>query len=126
MSTTFAEMLRYLRKQHGVSQNLVSERTTYDKSFISRLESQERKPTREAILRIAEAIELSDDETDQLLLMASFMPVQATSMLNNPELARLDDLITMAPADKQEWAKDSVKDLIAVLSIRKAGHATPS
>lgn len=122
--TTFSELLKFLRKAHGVSQNLASERTGYDKSFISRLESDERRPTREAILRLGEGIGLSDDETDSLLLAANFMPVQAKAMLNNPELARLDDLIALAPTDKQEWAKDSVQDMIAVLSLRKADHAS--
>lgn len=124
--TEFSNMLKALRKKHGVSQNLASERSGYDKSFISRLESDERKPTREAILRLSEATGMTPDETDALLLTANFMPVQAKSMLNNPELARLDDLIATAPADKQEWAKDSVQDMIAVLSLRKAGHATPA
>jgi hypothetical protein len=46
---------------------------------------------------------LTTAETDQLLMSAKFMPVQATNMLHEPRLVQLDDLIGLVshPRDKQ-------------------------
>jgi transcriptional regulator with XRE-family HTH domain len=121
------DMLRFMRAKYNVSQRIVAEAADYDKSFISRLESGDRKPSREVVLILAEAMGLTPDDTDKLLLSANFMPVQPTAMLANPELARLDDLMAAASADKREWAKNAVSDVIAVLRLGvKEPNAAPA
>ena len=115
---TFADMMLYLRKKYGASQRIVAEGSGFDKSFISRLESGDREPTsREMILRLAEGIGASPEDSDKLLLTAGYMPVQAQAMLNNPELARLDDLMATATDDRKTWAKNAISDVIAVLKM---------
>lgn len=115
--TPFTEMLRFMRAKYNVSQRIVAEAADFDKSFISRLESGDRRPNRDTVLLLADAIGLTPEDADKLLLSANFMPVQPTAMLANPELARLDDLMAAASADKREWAKNAVSDVIAVLRL---------
>jgi transcriptional regulator with XRE-family HTH domain len=45
-----------------------------DHSFISRLESGTRGPSRETVLAIARALHLGDQERDELLLAARYAP----------------------------------------------------
>lgn len=113
----FPEQLHYLRLKYGKSQIAVADGAGYDKSFISRLESGERDPKRETILLLAESLGLSPDDTDKLLLSAGFMPVQATALLANPVLARLDDLMSTTTEDKKVLAQNMITDLIAVLTM---------
>lgn len=113
----FPEQLHYLRLKYGKSQIAVADGAGYDKSFISRLESGKRDPKRETILLLADSLGLSPDDTDKLLLSAGFMPVQATSLLSNPVLARLDDLMSTTTEDKKMLAQNMITDLIAVLTM---------
>ena len=122
--TTFPETMKYYRAAYRVSQQAAAEGSQYDKSFISRLESGERKPSRDVILRLAEGIGLSADDTDKLLLSASFAPVQVKSLLRHPELAQVDDLMSAATPDARERASKTIQDVIAVLSMNvKDRHA---
>ena len=112
--STFATTLRYLRKKHGLSQQTVADGSGFDKSYISRLESDDRKPTRESVFLIAESMDLSANETDALLIAAEFAPVQVGSLLQTPELAQLDELIALAP----ESANQAALRLLSVIQNR--------
>lgn len=89
--SAFSDMLVSLRQNRGMSQKDLATESSYDKSFISRLESASRQPHRHSIILISEALGLTGDETDQLLLSAGFAPVQSGALLNLPTLALLDD-----------------------------------
>lgn len=114
--TPFSEKLKFIRIEKGISQAAAAEGADFDKSYVSRLESGERKPTRDSIMYLSESLGLTADETDQLLMSAQFMPVQPNSLLHEPKLAQIDDLLGMVsnPKDKQT-AREHILDVIAVL-----------
>lgn len=56
---SLAERLRSIRTVTGLSQRALSEKSGVSFSFISRIESGERRPTVETIRKLAEALEVS-------------------------------------------------------------------
>ena len=111
-TTEFAEKMKFIRTQKGVSQGFVARGSSYDKSFICRLEKGERQPNRSQIVYISEAMGLNAEETDSLLMAAGFMPVQANSLLKDPKLAHLDDLLMVSPEPVREFAEQEIDLLI--------------
>jgi len=79
---TFAFLLKDLREKQNISQSRLAERAEFDHSYLSRLESGARTPTRDAIKRIAEALGFveGDAEYDHLLIRSNFMPYRITSL----------------------------------------------
>ena len=73
-SGSFALTLREMRDRVRLSQSRLAERAGFDHSYVSRLESGSRMPTREAVTKLAEAMHLSDGDRDALLASAGFMP----------------------------------------------------
>jgi transcriptional regulator with XRE-family HTH domain len=114
--TIFSEKLKFIRIEKGISQSAAAEGADFDKSFVSRLESGERRPTRDAIMYLSESLDLTADETDELLMAAKFMPVQPNSLLREPKLTQIDDLLGMIsnPRD-QQTAREHILDVISVL-----------
>lgn len=76
--TTFGDALRQARSARRVSQNRLADRAGFDHSYVSRLESGERWPSRDAIDAIAAALELTRSQHDTLLLAGGFAPSWAT------------------------------------------------
>jgi len=74
MDETFGAVLKRMRAAHGLSQVRLGVRAGYDHSYIARLESGSRAPTRDAVSRFAEALDLAESEQDDLLLSAGFAP----------------------------------------------------
>src|SRR5687767_6216650 len=86
----FGSALRAHRDQIGMSQSRLGDRAGFDHSYVSRLESGERTPSRDAVWLLAEALGLSMAETDQLLALAGFVPDDPAILLSNwPALATL-------------------------------------
>lgn len=72
----FGGLLRGFRERRNrISQSKLAEKAGYDHSFLSRLEAGSRMPTRESVERLAQAMELSQEETNLLLLTAGFATV---------------------------------------------------
>ena len=82
-STDFGNLLKTLREKAGVSQSKLAERADFDHSYVSRLESGARMPTREAVDRLGKAMKLEAQELDSLLASAGFLPKDVTSLLSN-------------------------------------------
>lgn len=61
MQTTLASRLRALRKQRGISQAALAERTAVHFTQISRYERGESKPNAEAITQLAKALDTTVD-----------------------------------------------------------------
>lgn len=68
---TFGELLKTLREERGVSQARLARHVSLDHSYLSRLESGQRSPSIETIVRIAKALNLSPQEALLLLLAAA-------------------------------------------------------
>lgn len=71
---TFGKLLSEYRERENLSQSKLAERAGYDHSYVSRLESGVRKPTRECVVRLCETLMLSPLDSQRLLLVAGFMP----------------------------------------------------
>lgn len=73
---SFGQRLQQLRKQAALTQVDLSQRVQLSKSYISFLESGERHPSRDVVLRLADILLSSDQEAvrDELLMLAGFVP----------------------------------------------------
>lgn len=92
--TDFGQLLKSLRERRGVSQSKLAERAEFDHSYVSRLESGARMPTRDAVDRLGNALELTDVELDSLLAAAGFLPRDVANLLSNePVLSEVLDLL---------------------------------
>jgi transcriptional regulator with XRE-family HTH domain len=74
MQAQFGQLLAYYRQRAGISQSRLARMIHVDHSFVSRLEHGTRGPSRETVLAIARALNLSDQERDELLLSARYAP----------------------------------------------------
>jgi transcriptional regulator with XRE-family HTH domain len=90
----FGVQLKSLREARRVSQSKLAERADFDHSYVSRLESGARMPTREAVERLAAAMMLAQIEEDALLASAGFLPRDVTSLLSDePALGEVLDFL---------------------------------
>ena len=78
---TFGAILKQLREPRRISQSKLALAAGFDHSYVSRLESGARKPAREAVEQLADALKVTPAERDQLLVSAGFTgPVDATAL----------------------------------------------
>ena len=93
-SAEFGVLLKQLRESRRVSQSKLAERADFDHSYVSRLESGARMPTREAVDRLAEALGLAPNQQDSLLASAGFLPRDVASLLSDePAIGEVLDLL---------------------------------
>lgn len=105
--TRFAATLKAMREQARVSQSKLAERAGFDHSYVSRLESGTRTPTREAVGQLALALGAHPSGQDELLAAAGFLPREVTSLLSEePELSQVLDVL------RNERVPDEVRSLI--------------
>lgn len=94
VSPDFGVLLKGLREARRVSQSKLAERADFDHSYVSRLESGARMPTRDAVERLAQALALSHVEEDGLLAAAGFLPRDVASLLSDePVIGEVLDLL---------------------------------
>jgi transcriptional regulator with XRE-family HTH domain len=90
----FGVLLKRVREARRVSQSKLAERAEFDHSYVSRLESGARMPTREAVERLARAMDLAQNEQDALLAAAGFLPRDVASLLSDePVIGEVLDLL---------------------------------
>lgn len=90
----FGVQLKRLREARRVSQSKLAERADFDHSYVSRLESGARMPTREAVERLSAALMLSQGEEDGMLASAGFLPRDIASLLSDePALGEVLDFL---------------------------------
>ena len=79
------EEFRRLLKQHREARRWSQERLAHeaemDHSLVSRLESGQRSPTREAVTKLARGLELAAEQKDQLLIAAGYFPERVENVL---------------------------------------------
>lgn len=90
----FGVLLKRFREARRVSQSKLAERADFDHSYVSRLESGARMPTRDAVERLGRALGLAQSEQDPLLASAGFLPRDVASLLSDePVLGEVLDLL---------------------------------
>jgi transcriptional regulator with XRE-family HTH domain len=86
----FGPLLKSLRERRGISQSKLAAKAEFDHSYMSRLEGGARMPTRDAVDRIGEAMDLSEGEHDMLLAAAGFLPRDFNAIISSePILAEI-------------------------------------
>ena len=111
----FGVLLKGLREARRVSQSKLAERADFDHSYVSRLESGARMPTRDAVERLASALTLSQSEEDGLLAAAGFLPRDVSSLLSDePVLGEVLDLLQndSVPAEY----RDNIRQVLRLLT----------
>lgn len=110
-TSSFAQELRQAREAAGLSQSRLAARAGYDHSYVSRLESDSRSPTRDAVLSLAAAMRCDEVETDRLLASAGFLPLDVANLFQ-PELVLVDAYKTLTdpavPADVREDMRSAI------------------
>lgn len=120
-SIAFAPLLREFRDRRRLSQSRLAEAAGFDHSYVSRLESGTRMPTRDAVSKLAEAMRLDEGERDALLASAGFMPGKIENLFaSEPVLSEVLGLLQdrAVPAD----VRDDVRHMISLL-VRQAQRA---
>ena len=113
--TDFGALLKSLREKRNVSQSKLAERAEFDHSYVSRLESGARMPTREAVDRLGEAMELPQQQLDSLLAAAGFLPRDVSSLLSSePVIGEVLDLLRdeTVPAEY----RDNMRQVLSLLA----------
>lgn len=115
---TFAETLRRYRFRARLSQSRLARLAGFDHSYISRLESGTRTPSRNTVIFLASKLGLNPVERDSLLASAGFMPGDAENLLaSEPVIGQA--FTVLQDATLSEEAKDDLRSSIALL-IRQA------
>jgi transcriptional regulator with XRE-family HTH domain len=123
----FGALLKTLREKRNVSQSKLAERADFDHSYVSRLESGARMPTREAVDRLGEALNLDQQQLDSMLAAAGFLPRDITSLLSSePVIGEVLDLL-QDEAVPSEY-RDSMRQVLSLLAqqARFAVHGKSS
>ena len=123
-ATEFGKLLKTLREQHGVSQSKLAERADFDHSYVSRLESGARMPTREAVDRLGQAMSLEDVQLDSLLASAGFLPRDVSSLLSaEPALGEVLEML-QDEAVPSEF-RENVRNMMRIM-VQQARYAVGS
>ncbi len=111
----FGSTLKRFREARRVSQSKLAERAGFDHSYVSRLESGARTPTRDAVVQLAQALDLTEVNQDELLASAGFLPREVSSLLSSePEITEV--LSLLRNDDVPEAYRDSMRQVLRLLA----------
>lgn len=116
--STFADTLRRYRQQARFSQSRLASYAGFDHSYVSRLESGTRTPTRSAVVALGKAMQLPSVDMDCLVASAGYMPGQVESLLAAEPVIG-EAFAVLRDMSVAEDAKDDLRASIALL-IRQA------
>jgi transcriptional regulator with XRE-family HTH domain len=119
----FAKLLKQLREDRSISQSRLAEAAQFDHSYVSRLESGSRAPTREAVNKLADALRLDPRQRDGLLAAAGFMPQRIESLFADEPV--LSDVFSLLQSDETpEQVRMNVRQMLQVMvqQARLASH----
>jgi transcriptional regulator with XRE-family HTH domain len=125
----FGQALKRFREVHRVSQSKLAQRAGFDHSYVSRLESGSRTPTRDAVEQLAQALELDQVGRDELLASAGFLPGEVSSLLSGePEITEVLGLLQNQQVP--EAYRDSMRQVLRLLAEQARhvmrGEAAPT
>ena len=111
----FGITLKKFREARRVSQSKLAGRAGFDHSYVSRLESGARTPTRDAVEQLAIALDLEPVNRDELLASAGFLPGELSSLLSGePEITEVLGLLQNDHVP--EAYRDSMRQVLRLLA----------
>jgi transcriptional regulator with XRE-family HTH domain len=115
MATRSTEEFRGLLKRHREARRWSQERLAaeadMDHSLVSRLESGQRSPTREAIGKLARGLDLPPEDKDRLLIAAGFFPDRPENALaDEPAVTRIYRILR--DENTPEPVRDNLRQLL--------------
>ena len=127
-ATPFGSALRKLRVDRRLSQFKLAKRSGISHSTASRLESGARQPSREMIAALADALDATEAERDELLTTGGFMPLDVghligesgaalvTQLLADPDVALVARLLADpgVSAGRKERVRQGISVLVAM------------
>lgn len=126
----FGTTLKKFREARRVSQSKLAARAGFDHSYVSRLESGARTPTRDAVQQLSGALELERMQQDELLAAAGFLPSEIASLLSGePEITAVLGLLQNHQVP--EAYRDSMRQVLRSLAdqarlVLRDGEPVPS
>ncbi len=113
--TQFGATLKRYREARRVSQSKLAERAGFDHSYVSRLESGARTPTRDAVQQLADALGLERMQQDELLASAGFLPHEVSSLLSSePEITEV--LALLQSSSMPEDYRQTMRQVLRVIA----------
>ena len=125
----FDRELVKLREYRGLSQGQLAKAAEVNISYINRLESGERRPTREMVLKIGQGLNLREGDVrlDRLLQSAGFASVGASARFACEELRKVNNVYSHAGPDSQAFIRFRLTELLQAVAQRmEMEHADPS
>lgn len=114
-SVQFGATLKRYRETRRVSQSKLAERAGFDHSYVSRLESGARTPTRDAVQQLADALGLERLQQDELLASAGFLPQEVSSLLSGePEIT--DVLALLQNSSMPDDYRQTMRQVLRVIA----------
>lgn len=111
----FGPVLKQFREARRVSQSKLAERAGFDHSYVSRLESGARTPTRDAVEQLSQALGLEQIQQDELLASAGFLPREVSSLLSGePEITEVLNLLQNN--EVPEAYRDSMRQVLRLIA----------
>lgn len=111
---SISTLMKYYRERLDMSRGQLAIASSLSESFIHRLESGNRNPTQDAVERLAQALGLNPDEYDSLLDAAGFRVRDLRSLVVEPMVIDLDDLIAASPQDAADDLRAALRVLLRV------------
>jgi transcriptional regulator with XRE-family HTH domain len=117
-TSPFSERMAVLRKQKGMRMEELGKLVKVSKSYISLLEAGERQPSRDVVIKLAEALfpEGHESGRDELLILAGFAPV------NMDAVSVYKDLLDIYEQALQKDPDDFRTYTMLVFALIKAGR----
>ena len=120
--TAFADLLRERRKSHGFSQMTLAADAGLSQRHLSFLESAKARPSRAMVLQLAEAMALPLRERNRWLIAAGFAPLFAERPLHSPDMAPVQQALTLLLKQQEPYPAAVVDAGWNVLQANAATH----
>ena len=114
---SFGETLsRFRKNKYRLTQKQVAEGAQLHDSYVSLLERGLRDcPSRATVLNIAQAMRLTPDDRNTLLVSAGYSTDSISALLFEPKLADLDDVMSQITDDANKAAMSNAVDQALIL-----------
>ena len=120
-SQEFRALVKRHREARHWSQERLAAEAAMDHSLISRLESGQRSPTRDAIDKLARGLALQPEQKDRLLIAAGFFPERAEhALVDEPMVGKLYSLLR--DEETPEPVRDNLRRVLT--SLVELAHAS--
>jgi transcriptional regulator with XRE-family HTH domain len=120
--STFAARLKWWRERRGLSQLDLANAAEVSQRHVSFLEVDRTAPSREMVLKLANALDLSLRQQNALLLAAGFAPVWRESALGAPALAAVNRALDFMLEQQEPYAAFVVDRRWNLLRANRGGR----